>query len=63
MRPILGVGVGARGRVNDDGGQCSKGTDDNGGGFGGCVVVLLKSGIAAAWIGAFLARHPGTWQV
>lgn len=34
-----------------------------GGGFGGCIVVLLESEGAARWIDDFIAHHPGTWQV
>jgi galactokinase len=34
-----------------------------GGGFGGCIVALIESDAAAAWMTEFLTRHPGTWQV
>lgn len=34
-----------------------------GGGFGGCIVVLVETAVAEAWISAFLDQHPGTWRV
>lgn len=41
----------------------ARGARLTGGGFGGCIVVLLESHLEADWIGAFLDRHPDTWQV
>lgn len=41
----------------------AKGARLTGGGFGGCIVALVETDIAGAWISDFLAHHPGTWQV
>lgn len=41
----------------------AKGARLTGGGFGGCIVVLLESDVAKSWTTDFLDRHPGTWRV
>ncbi|MCR9195295.1 MAG: galactokinase [Hyphomonas sp.] len=41
----------------------ARGARLTGGGFGGCIVVLLESHLEQDWTTAFLNRHPGTWQV
>ena len=41
----------------------AKGARLTGGGFGGCIVVLLERDIETDWMGRFLERHPSTWRV
>ncbi len=41
----------------------AKGARLTGGGFGGCIVLLIESGNERAWAESFLTRHPTTWRV
>ncbi|MFN3214782.1 MAG: galactokinase [Henriciella sp.] len=41
----------------------AKGARLTGGGFGGCIVVLLERSQEARWLELFLARHPESWRV
>ncbi|MEM7767163.1 MAG: galactokinase [Pseudomonadota bacterium] len=41
----------------------AKGARLTGGGFGGCLVVLVEVDEQARWAGRFLGRHPAAWQV
>ena len=41
----------------------AKGARLTGGGFGGCIVVLIETTDSAGWLEDYLARHPAVWQV
>ena len=41
----------------------AKGARLTGGGFGGCIVVLVDAASESHWTNNFLARHPDAWRV
>jgi galactokinase len=41
----------------------AKGARLTGGGFGGCIVVLIERSREALWLKQFLERHPDSWRV